>query len=267
MLIFSAFGNIVTQSLGWEILKTSQWLQGAMSIALGCLLAVVVWLSTAMVGRISTILVIGMIISFIVSMAGYALQIEATKLFDITGQKSTHFPYLWAALPYFMTSFGFATVVPSLYKFYGKQPAIINRCLLGGSLIAFLVYALFIFVAFGNISRQEFIVINEAGGNIGHLVNAFEKGKDSTMISFVLNLFSNFAIITSFLGVGLGLFDFIADKFSFADDNRGRFKICLYNFFTGGNCKFLFSQWLYCRHRICRISCNTWVFYSSFLYG
>lgn len=239
---FSAFGSMVTKILGWEILITNKWMQGLMSIALGSLLAFVVWLSTATVGRISTILVFGMIISFIVSMTGFAVQIEASKLFDITGQKSSYFPYLWAALPYFMTSFGFATVVPSLYKFYGKNPVIIKRSLLWGSLIALLVYALFIFVAFGNISRLEFIAINEAGGNIGDLVNAFEKGKGSNKINFVLNLFSNFAIVTSFLGVGLGLFDFIADKFSFADTKKGRLKTACITFLPSGMLSFFFPN-------------------------
>ena len=35
---FSAFGNIATQGLGWETLKTNQWLQGVMSLLLGGLL-------------------------------------------------------------------------------------------------------------------------------------------------------------------------------------------------------------------------------------
>jgi len=209
---------------------------------LGGFLAFFVWLSTAAVGRISTILVIGMILSFIVSMAGFAFQIEATKLLDTNEQTASYFPYLWAALPYYMTSFGFATVVPSLYKFYGKNTATIKKSLLGGSLLAFLVYALFIFVAFGNISREEFIVVNEAGGNIGHLVNAFGKGQTSTIISFILKLFSNFAIITSFLGVGLGLFDYIADKFSFTDDAKGRLKTACITFLPAGIASFFFPN-------------------------
>lgn len=239
---FSAFGNMATQTLGWEIFKTNQWSQGVMSIILGGILAFVIWLSTAAVGRISTILVFGMIISFVVSMAGFALQVEASKLFDVSSEASAYSPYLWAALPYFMTSFGFATVVPSLYKFYGKRPAIIKKSLLGGSLIAFVVYALFLLVAFGNISRQEFIAVNEAGGNIGHLVNAFEKDESGTMISLLLNLFSNFAIITSFLGVGLGLFDFIADKFSFPDDPKGRFISACITFLPPGIASFFFPN-------------------------
>ena len=237
---FSAFGNMAKQTLDWEIFTSNEWVQGVMSIILGGLLAFIVWLSTSAVGRISTILVFGMIISFVVSMTGFAIQVDTAKLWDITGSKSSYFPYLWAALPYLMTSFGFATVVPSLYKFYGRDPAIIRKSLLGGSLIAFFVYALFIFVAFGNISRQEFIPINEGGGNIGDLISAFHGNKHSTLISKMLNIFSNFAIITSFLGVGLGLFDYLADKFSFADDAKGRFKTACITFLPSGLASFFF---------------------------
>ncbi|WP_159023779.1 aromatic amino acid transporter [Formosa sp. L2A11] len=239
---FSALGNMATESLGWDIFKTTPWLQGVMSLALGGVLAFIVWLSTAVVGRISTVLVFGMIISFFVSMAGFVFQIEITKLFDITGKNATYLPYLWAALPYFLTSFGLATVVPSLYKFYGKNPILIKKSLFKGSLITFLVYLLFISVSFGNISRYEFIAINEAGGNIGHLIHAFNKEETSTMINFVLNLFSNFAIISSFLGIGLSLFDYITDKFSFKDHAKGRLKSACITFIPPGIASFFFPN-------------------------
>ena len=239
---YSAFGNIVAHTLDWELFKNNQWAQGGASLVLGGLLAMLVWLSTATVGRISTILVSGMVISFIVSMFGLALQVEASKLFNLTEQQGTYFPYLWASLPYFMTAFGIATIVPSLYKFYGKNPRIIQKSLLFGSLIALFVYALFLFVAFGNISRQAFVAINEAGGNIGQLINAFEQGARSETISFALTIFSNFAIITSFLAVGLGLFDYIADLFSFTDDRKGRFYTACITFLPPGIASFFFPN-------------------------
>jgi tryptophan-specific transport protein len=45
-----------------------------------------------------------------------------------------------------------------------------------------------------------------------------------------LNMFANMAIVSSFLGVSLGLFDFIADKFKFDDTAKGRFKTSLVAF-------------------------------------
>lgn len=243
---YSAFGNMAAQTLGWSMFETSAWLQGFISILLGSVLAFTVWLSTAAVGRISFILVVAMLVAFVLSMWGYAFQIESIKLLDTNGYKESYFPYVWAALPYFITSFGFVTIVPSLYKFYGENTTSIKRSLLGGSLIALLVYALFLLVTFGNISRQEFIVVNQAGGNIGSLVEAFESGSiqlnSLSTSSIVLHLFSNLAIISSFLGVGLGLFDYIADKFAFSRTASGRFKTACITFLPPGLASFFFPN-------------------------
>jgi len=239
---YSAFGNITIQTLQWQIFESKEWLQGFVSLLFGAALAFAVWWSTTIVGRICSVLVVAMTITFVAAMLGYTFQIETEKLFNTSAQNPSYLKYLWAALPYFMTSFGFATIVPSLYKFYGKKPQLIKRSLFGGSLIAFLVYTFFIIVVFGNIERQQFIIINKAGGNIGHLVNAFENGASNTLTHYVLNLFSNFAIISSFLGVGLGLFDFIADKFKFNDSAAGRFKTAVLTFLPSGIASFFFPN-------------------------
>jgi len=239
---YSAFGNMVSKTLGWEIFKTYSWLQGAASVVLGSFLAFIVWLSTAAVGRISSILVIAMIISFILAMWGYAIQIETTNLLNYSQSTANYFSYIWAALPYFITAFGFVTIVPSLYKFYGKKFRTIQQSLLGGSLLALLVYCFFLLVSFGNISRQTFIAVNEAGGNIGNLVQAFDKNTTQSASSMVLHLFSNLAIISSFLGVGLGLFDYIADKFAFNNNSAGRFKTACIAFLPPGLASFFFPN-------------------------
>ena len=159
-----------------------------------------------------------------------------TPLFSLSGG------IVWVGLPYFMTSFGIATIVPSLYKYYGKDVPSIKKGLLFGSLIAFGVYVIFILVAFGNISRDEFEAINSAGGNMGILVEALEGGEKRPIANLALNLFSNFAIISSFLGVGLSLFDFNADTFSLADNKKGRFWTALITFLPAGIASFFFPN-------------------------
>lgn len=239
---FSAFGSIISNTFDWEVLKNVSWSQGLLSLIFGCCLATIVWLSTRMVGRVSSILVIGMVITFAVSMFGLAINVDTIKLFDINGQSSEYLEYTWAALPYYMTSFGFVTIVPSLYKHYGRNTNTIRKGLLFGSVLALLVYALFIFVVFGNISRPEFVVVNESGGNIGDLVNALGQNGSSEILNITLTVFSNFAIITSFLGVSLGLFDYIADTFSFADSPKGRFYTACITFLPSGIASFFFPN-------------------------
>ena len=239
---FSAFGSIISNTLDWEVFTENKWSQSVLSLVFGGLLAVIVWLSTSFVGRISTILVFSMIVTFIISMSGLALNVEAVKLFNIGVRDTDYSQYVWAALPYYMTSFGFVSVVPSLYKYYGGKPQTIKKGLLYGSLIALVVYLLFLIVSFGNVSRDAFIVINQEGGNVGVMVNALEQNGANKIINAVLHIFSNFAIITSFLGVGLSLFDYIADKFSFEDTQKGRFYSACITFLPPGIASFFFPN-------------------------
>ena len=234
---FSAFGSILNSTIG-----DTNWPTGALGLLFGGILAIIVWSSTKLVGRISTILVVGMVITFIFSMSGFTLQVEAAKLFDAAGKSNDYVPYIWAALPYFMTSFGFSSIVPSLYKYYGKNPTTIRKSMLFGSIIALVVYCFFIFVVFGNISREAFIDINKTGGNIGVLVDALTRSGDKGIVNTAFTIFSNFAIITSFLGVGLGLLDYIADLFSFPDTAKGRFYSTCITFLPSGILSFFFPN-------------------------
>ncbi|MEL6358881.1 MAG: aromatic amino acid transport family protein, partial [Bacteroidota bacterium] len=190
---FSAFGSMASSTIGLEKLDGMGLSQNLLGLVLGGGLALVVWTSTQLVGRISTLLVVGMTGTFLLSMSGFAWQVEVTTLLNTIGQSDDYFWYIWAAIPYFLTSFGFSAIVPSLYKFYGKEPMEIKKAILLGSLIALIVYALFLFVVFGNISRDAFVAINESGGNMGVLVNALTDTGERGFLNTALTVFSNFA--------------------------------------------------------------------------
>tara|TARA_Y100000385_G_C13100152_1_gene644005 strand:- start:1255 stop:2496 length:1242 start_codon:yes stop_codon:yes gene_type:complete len=240
---FSAFGNMAANIIAVDFLSSSVFVsQGFLSLLLGCALAILVWISTSMVGRISTVLVIAMAISFVIAMSGGLAEINIVQLFVSAPQDENYFSCLWAGLPYFMISFGFATMVPSLYKYYGKDIAKIKSSLFYGSFTALVVYIVFIVVNFGILSRSEFVPINAAGGNIGNLVSALENKMGQGTIQSSLNLFSNFAIASSFLGIGLNLFDYIADTFSIGNDIKGRFYTACITFLPPGVANFFFPN-------------------------
>ncbi len=237
---FSAFGSTARETFGLSELASSRWLSGGVSFVFGMALAVIVWWSTAAVGKISTILIVGMVITFFLSMLGFSFQIEVTKLFDVGG--SGYAKYFWIALSSMMTAFAFATIVPSLYKYYGNKPKTIKMGLLLGSILAFFVYLFFVAVMFGNVSRSDFALITQANGNIGDLVAALQSGSDSNLFNSALSVFSNFAVVSSFIGVSLGLFDYFADRFAFADDRKGRFYAACLTFLPPGIASFFFPN-------------------------
>jgi tryptophan-specific transport protein len=190
-------------------------------------LAAFVWFSTALVGRMTTILVGGMIITFALTASGLTTRVQLPILLD---NRPGYALFTLAAIPYFLTSFGYHGNVPSLIKYYGRDPRRVRLCLLYGSLISLLVYSTWHVVTLGNISRPDFKPIIAAGGNIGDLVGALAGVADEENLTSLLSAFANMAVVSSFLGVTLGLFDFIADKFKFDDSRGGRFKTALLTF-------------------------------------
>jgi tryptophan-specific transport protein len=192
--------------------------------------ALVIWFSTRAVDRVTTILLGGMILTFFFSSHSLLDSLDTTLLFNSSGPETGYLPFIFVALPYCLTSFGFHGNVPSLMKYYGKQPDKIVRCLRYGTLLALTIYTLWLICAFGNLSRLDFKPIIADGGNVAVLVAALSNATDSALLPKLLNAFANLAVTSSFLGVSLGLFDFVADKFKFNDSPMGRFKTALVTF-------------------------------------
>ncbi len=234
---FSAFGNMACHTLGIE--NPSSWIQGGLGLFLGVCFAITVWISTAFTGRIASILMVAMAISFIVASIGALTNVSFSQLWNV---ESSNAKFMWSGLPYYITSFGFASIVPSLYKHYGKDVPKIKAGLFYGSIIALGTYILWLMISFGNIPRDEFIMINEAGGNAGDLTKAIEQKLGNTSIQSALHFFSNFAIISSFLGVGLSLFDYLADHLNMSNNREGRFLTTCLTFLPPGICSFFFPH-------------------------
>ena len=221
----SGGGSIINQTLANTLGFTPPRAVSGLVFALG--LAFIVWFSTGLVGRITALLIGGMIITFALSIGGLAVRVQLPVLLH---SELAYAPFLLAAIPYYLTSFGFHGNVPSLMKYYGKDPLTIRKCLLYGSLLSLLVYTLWQMVTMGNISRAQFKPIIASGGNIGDLVAALNAIVQSEHLASMMSALANMAVVTSFLGVTLGLFDYIADKFHFDNSRSGRFKTALVTF-------------------------------------
>jgi len=184
-------------------------------------IALTVWIGTRTVSRITAAIIVGMVVTFALSIAQLVSGITPSLLLDV---QPGYVAYSFAALPIYLAAFGFHGNVPSLVKFYGKDPGRVSKCLIYGTLLSLAVYVVWQAVTLGQITRDEFTGIIAQGGNIGHMVSAISSQHQSGMVLGLLNSFANLAVISSFLGGSLGLFDFVADKFSFSDDYTGRLK-------------------------------------------
>ncbi|ELY4776585.1 tryptophan permease [Cronobacter turicensis] len=194
------------------------------------IVAFIVWLSTQAVSRMTAIVLGAKVITFFLTFGGLLGHVEPTTLFNTVEASPSYTPYLLMTLPFCLASFGYHGNVPSLMKYYGKVPGIIIRCLVWGTLLALALYTIWLLATMGNIPRPEFIGIAKAGGNIDVLVGALSDVLNSRTLDVLLIVFSNFAVASSFLGVTLGLFDYLADLFGFDDSPRGRLKTALLTF-------------------------------------
>lgn len=104
------------------------------------------------------------------------------------------------------------------------------RSLLIGSLISLVIYILWQLAAQGNVPRENFKQVIAEGGNITALLNQMKAAINSDTTVQLLNAFSYMALASSFLGVSLGLFDYIADFFKFKDNGTGRLKSAVFTF-------------------------------------
>ncbi|PQJ71014.1 transposase [Vibrio jasicida] len=199
------------------------------SILFVAIFSLFVWHSTRAVDRISIVLIAFMVISFVFGVSGLAVNIDTNILFDRITEESNYAPYAMAMLPVALTSFGYHHSVSSMRAYYGCEYRA-KHAILGGTVIALTLYFLWIISIYGNLPRSEFGPVIEQGGNVETLLEALDAVIDSEKVAGAINAFSMAAILSSFIGVGLGLFDFLADLFKFDDTRKGRTSTYLVTF-------------------------------------
>lgn len=126
---------------------------------------------------------LGLFVSYAFCVAGGLMHFDASRL------ASESFAGSYRTLPIMVVCFGFHNIIPSLLARSEKSHAQVRGMLLMGSLLALIVYLLWMLAFFGG--KHE-----------------VSKG--------LIDTFSFFAVVTSLTGVVLGFLDFLTDGFKLA---------------------------------------------------
>ncbi|KYK87550.1 aromatic amino acid transporter [Aggregatibacter actinomycetemcomitans] len=118
---------------------------------------------------------------------------------------------LISASPVFFTAFGFHGSIPCLNKYLEGDVKALRISITIGSAITLIGYILWQFSTHGVLNQTRFLEILSKDPTLNGLVNAVKIITGGDMIAGVVKLFSALALITSFLGVALGLFECIED--------------------------------------------------------
>lgn len=223
----SASGAIIQHTLSQLSISLSARLSG---FGFALVVALFIWLGTAMVSRMTLILLGAKVITFLMIFGGLLWHIEPATLLDSHGADNHYLRYLWMVIPFCLASFGYHGNISGLVSYYNKNAARVSRCLIYGTLLALMIYFIWIVGTMGNIPRDEFKEIAAKGGNIDVLVAALSGVLHSPSLNLLLDIFSNFAVACSFLGVSLGFFDYLADLLKFDRSAIGRLKTTVATF-------------------------------------
>jgi len=184
-------------------------------------------IGTHSVDKINRVLFFVMIATFILVLALMLPNIKFDNLMAMPIDNAL----IISASPVFFTAFGFHGSIPSLNKYLDGNVKSLRIAILVGSGITLFAYFLWQLSTHGLLSQNEFLQILREDATLNGLVKATLEITQSPIIANAVKIFSTLALVTSFLGVALGLLECIEDllKQSF-NIHAGRISLGLMTF-------------------------------------
>lgn len=201
----SGGGDVLTENL-------SQWLHIKIPPELGILIFALIFggivsLGTRIVDVFNKWIFIVKIIFLTIVLVLLVPQVQYVNLLSLPINKAS----LLLVLPVIFTSFGFHVNIPSIVDYMDGNQRKLKRIVIIGSAIPLVIYLLWQLTVLGSIEQFAFLNILENQSSIQGLLVAIRKMVELPIINISFNVFAVAALVTSFLGVSLGLFDYIAD--------------------------------------------------------
>ncbi len=229
LFLFISYASLVAYTAGGGIYFEAgikHFFGESLSREWACLLFIIIfggiiYLGSKTVGRINAILFLGIIFSYVLLIGIGLDEIKPHLLLNHKWSGSL------MAIPIFLTSFSFQTMVPSLTPYLKGNASALRLAIIGGTTITLLIYAVWQALILGIIPVEGphgLAIALSKGEPATQFIHEHVEGK---WVTTVAQFFGFFAIVTSFLGIALGLFDFLADGLKIKKVGLGRIFIAL----------------------------------------
>jgi tyrosine-specific transport protein len=174
----------------------------------------IVFFGAFLVDRVNRFLMGALIVLYLMLI----IALWSNTLWPVESTTSVDFPLLGKALPIVLTSFGFHLLIPSLKDYLQSNRTVLNASLLIGSVMVLLIYLVWIYVIIRVVPVESTALImglREMGQQAEPMVflNQSLEQCCSHRVAGWMQGFSFFALMTSLIGVSLGLQDFFKDIF------------------------------------------------------
>ncbi len=142
------------------------------------------------------------------------LVVLITPHINVMKLEGGHVLLLSGAVMVVITSFGYATIVPTLRTYFKSNVSALRFTIAVGSLVPLICYLLWNMVVQGSIAssgNHGLVHMAVSGHAVSNLTNALSTRLGSQIIDGLTHFFTSICIATSFLGVSLCLSDFLTD--------------------------------------------------------
>lgn len=180
----------------------------------------IVYAGTFAVDRFNLILMIGLGVSYFIFVFIGAKHINPQLLLK------GNWPSALLALPVIFTSFSYQGIIPSLTNYLKHNVSFIRKAILLGSSIPFFIYVIWELLILGIVPVEGAFGLLAAKNEGLTAVSPLKYFVESAQVYAIGQAFAFCALTTSFLGVTLGLTDFLADGLKMV--KRGVNKLILY---------------------------------------
>ena len=180
--------------------------------------AILVVSGTSIVDAVNRILFSAMLLLLLCILLIMIPDIQAEHLSGSQGSPAA----LFAVLPILYTSYGYHCAVPTVVQYVGGNPDKFRRALIGGSALPYSIYVVWMVTVIGVLSTVSVLSFSGNADAVSLLITALGDVSDSSLLGYLVSAFAAFAIATSFLGVCLGLFDYLAEATRRIHDLKGR---------------------------------------------
>ncbi|MFX0567298.1 tyrosine transporter TyrP [Kosakonia cowanii] len=209
----------------------SEWFSVSLSSSTGVLIFTlvaggVVCIGTSLVDLFNRFLFSAKILFLVIMLALLMPHVHQANLLTMPLEKGLAL----SALPVIFTSFGFHGSVPSIVSYMGGNIRQLRKVFITGSAIPLVAYIFWQLATLGSIDSHTFIGLLASQSGLNGLLLALRDVVASAHVELAIHLFADLALATSFLGVSLGLFDYLADLFRRRNSVSGRLQTGIITF-------------------------------------
>ena len=194
------FGERISQFTGVEISGMTS------TVIFTIVVAAVVTIGTGTVDKVNRVLFTIKLIAMAMVLTFLAPNVTESYLLSMPVEQGL----VVAAIPVIFTSFGFHGSIPAIVNYLDGNTPSLRKAIIVGSSIPLIIYVFWQIVTLGVVS-QDALVDNQG---LSGLISTLSTKVHQSGLGQTIGVFADLALLTSFLGVSLGLFEFLGDSFN-----------------------------------------------------